>query len=119
MRDHVYYLHTNGELIHKNYTEGIEADFRESDFVKAFWVLDPEDRETAWTLLVEALAAVLGTVLICLLYIAGKKFLDDFMFDHDIDQQLKTNIAPENYQKFKEFTGLKSTLKRWIHGKQQ
>jgi hypothetical protein len=47
MRDHVYYLHTNGELIHKNYTEGIEADFRESDFVKAFWVLDPEDRETA------------------------------------------------------------------------
>ena len=55
--EHCYYLHENGELIAKVRMEGIEADFRESPFVKMFWFIDTEDRETAWTLLVEALAA--------------------------------------------------------------
>lgn len=52
-----YYLHENGDLIHKpiSYTE---ADFIESDFVKAYWYFDSKDRETAWTILVEGL--VLG-----------------------------------------------------------
>lgn len=51
-----YYLHQNGSLIYKPYDEGRIADFRESDFVRAFWPLDPEDRETAWRCLVEAKA---------------------------------------------------------------
>ena len=51
-----YYLHENGSLIYKVGTDCV-ADFRESDFVKAFWPFDPEDRETAWNLLVESLAA--------------------------------------------------------------
>jgi hypothetical protein len=55
--EYCYYLHTNGELISKVMMDGIEADFRESDFVRSFWHLDTEDRETAWTILVEALAA--------------------------------------------------------------
>lgn len=43
---HYYYLHTNGSLIHRM----MPID-DESDFVK-----DTEKRETAWTLLLEALA---------------------------------------------------------------
>jgi hypothetical protein len=54
---HIYYLHQNGNLIAKRHLEGIEADLRESDFVIAFWPCNPRDRMTAWTLLVEALAA--------------------------------------------------------------
>ena len=53
---HWYYLHTNGDLIHKNDYDGAAADFRESDFVKAFWMIDTKDRESVWALLVEALA---------------------------------------------------------------
>lgn len=51
-----YYLHTNGDLIFKNAIVGSEADFTESDFVKAYWFIDPAYREDAWTVLVEALA---------------------------------------------------------------
>lgn len=45
--EHCYYLHTNGELIAKVVMDGIEADFRESDFVVAFWFLDVKNREDA------------------------------------------------------------------------
>lgn len=49
-----YYLHTNGDLIYKvNYNP---CDLRESDFVRAFWLVDPMDRENAWSILVEALS---------------------------------------------------------------
>lgn len=52
-----YYLHTDGSLIWKRYLGGDQvADFRESPFVRHFWPLDINDRETAWTMLVEALA---------------------------------------------------------------
>lgn len=51
-----YYLHTNGDLIYKVDHDYLVADFRESDFVQTFWEIDPEDRETAWTVLVESLA---------------------------------------------------------------
>lgn len=53
-----YYLHVNGELIYKggHYTSPI--DLRDSDFVRAFWRCDGgDDREQAWTIVVEALAA--------------------------------------------------------------
>lgn len=51
-----YYLHTNGELIYKpGADQGV--DLRESTFVRGLWPLDPEDRATAWNLLVEALAS--------------------------------------------------------------
>ena len=55
--DGYYYLHTNGDLIFKKDMDGnAVADFRDSDFVKAFWPLDSGDRESAWTILVEATA---------------------------------------------------------------
>lgn len=48
-----YYLHTNGDLIYK---PGLDAaaDIRESDFARAMWPLDPQDRETAWAILIES-----------------------------------------------------------------
>lgn len=52
-----YYLHVNNSLIYKPYDEGRVADFRESDMVRAFWPCDPENREHAWTTLIEGLAA--------------------------------------------------------------
>lgn len=52
-----YYLHENGTLIHKVYLDdGQVADFRESNLVRMYWVIDPNDRMTAWNLLVEATA---------------------------------------------------------------
>lgn len=52
-----YYLHENGELICKKDLDGIVQDFRESDFVRAFWqIRDESSREDAWTILVEAMA---------------------------------------------------------------
>ena len=52
-----YYLHSNGDLIYKRDLEGTVADLRESDFVKALWPFDPDDRAQAWNILIEALAA--------------------------------------------------------------
>lgn len=46
-----YYLHANGDLIFRRYRP--EAD---SDFVRKVWVIDTDDRLTAWTLTIEALA---------------------------------------------------------------
>ena len=54
MKEHYYYLHDNRELIHKNYYDRIEADFRDSDSVVAFWSIDSQDRQNAWDMLVEA-----------------------------------------------------------------
>lgn len=52
-----YYLHENGDLIYKRDFDGIAGDLRESDLVRAFWPMDPADREGAWRILVEASAA--------------------------------------------------------------
>jgi hypothetical protein len=52
-----YYLHTNGDLIYKRELGGTAADIRESDFARALWPLDPNDREMAWAIIVEGLAA--------------------------------------------------------------
>ena len=52
-----YYWHTNGALIYKRELGGTAADIRESDFARALWPFDPDDRESAWDLLVETLAA--------------------------------------------------------------
>lgn len=52
-----YYLHKNGELIYKRELGGTAADIRESDFAIGLWPLDPTDRECAWRILVEGLAA--------------------------------------------------------------
>ena len=52
-----YYLHQNGSLIYKPNYEGDTADFRESDLVRGFWLIDPEDREGCWSLLIESLCA--------------------------------------------------------------
>jgi hypothetical protein len=49
-----YYLHTNGELIYKRELGETAADIRESDFARMLWPLDPEEREGAWRILIEA-----------------------------------------------------------------
>lgn len=72
---HFYYLHTNGSLIHKNDTDGIETDFRESDFIRHFWPMDVTDRETAWNILVEALS--LGADPIRIKELAEKWYCDN------------------------------------------
>lgn len=52
-----YYLHTNGELIHKNDPfNTIEQDLLESSFVVNYWKVDNTDRSNAWKILIEALA---------------------------------------------------------------
>ena len=52
-----YYLHTNGELIYKREMDGTAADIRDSDFARALWPMNVSDRLSAWTILVEGLAA--------------------------------------------------------------
>jgi hypothetical protein len=49
-----YYLHENGSLIYKREFGGAAADIRESDFAKSMWPMDPQDREGAWRIIVEA-----------------------------------------------------------------
>ena len=57
---HYYYLHTNGELIHKNAcavdSDGASSYF-DSDFVKSYWSMDDESRLDAWNLCIFALEA--------------------------------------------------------------
>lgn len=50
MSEHWYYLHTNGDLIHK------WARPDTSDFVRKIWEVDPTLRRDAWVLCVEAAA---------------------------------------------------------------
>lgn len=52
-----YYLHQNGQLIYKREIGGTVADLRESDFVRGIWPFDPTDRNGAWRIVVEAMAA--------------------------------------------------------------
>lgn len=52
-----YYLHEDGSLLYKRELGGTAADIRESDFAKGLWPVDPTDRESAWRICVEALAA--------------------------------------------------------------
>ena len=52
-----YYLHTNGTLIYKRDLDGTAADIRESPFARALWPMEPSDREGAWRILIEGLAA--------------------------------------------------------------
>lgn len=51
-----YYLHEGGDLIYKRELGGTAADIREGGFARAMWPCDPNDRESAWNILVEALA---------------------------------------------------------------
>lgn len=50
-----YYLHKNGDLIYKSGSGSI-ADIRDSDFCRAAWPLDPQNRKAAWDIVVEAAA---------------------------------------------------------------
>lgn len=52
-----YYLHKNGDLIYKRESGSTAADIRESNFARGLWAVDPTNRENAWSILVEALAA--------------------------------------------------------------
>lgn len=58
-----YYLHENGELIYKPSPDAIQ-DIRDSNFCRAAWAVDGEDREQAWRILVESLSlgAIFGRV---------------------------------------------------------
>lgn len=52
-----YYLHTNGDLIGKNpiVIDG-DASYFDGPFVQKVWEIDTEERDTLWTLILEALA---------------------------------------------------------------
>ena len=41
-----YYLHANGDLIYKGAAYTNVGDFRESDLVRAFWPVEPDDTAT-------------------------------------------------------------------------
>lgn len=64
--EHWYYLHTNGDLIHKTSKPEIEP----GGFVHRVWPLKPEERESVYVLLIEA--AVLGARMSRVLELAGK-----------------------------------------------
>lgn len=49
-----YYLHVNGSLIYKHLDVVDTFDFIESPFVRTYWLLNTERRETAWEMLIEA-----------------------------------------------------------------
>lgn len=51
----VYYLHENGELIYKP-SDDSWWDIKDSDFSIMLWLVDSEDRESAWKILVESSA---------------------------------------------------------------
>ena len=51
-----YYLHINSSLIYKRELGGTAADIRESDFARSLWPFDPNDREGAWRIVIEAAA---------------------------------------------------------------
>jgi hypothetical protein len=52
--DGFYYLHSESrDLIYKRGPD-VVADLRDSDFMRHFWLCDPEDHENAWDILVEA-----------------------------------------------------------------
>ena len=54
---HYYYLHINGDLIHKNaLVVDSDSNYFDSEFVKRAWMIDTEDRGSIWILLIEALA---------------------------------------------------------------
>ena len=48
-----YYLHTNGDLIHKNKHCDIQ-DFEESSFVKKWWIIDLDGRIDIYNMLIHA-----------------------------------------------------------------
>ncbi len=48
MQAHWYYLHTNGELIHKRSRPD------EGDFVRKIWPLNLQERESPWIICIEA-----------------------------------------------------------------
>jgi len=48
-----YYLHENGDLIHKT-RHADTLDFEESPFVKKWWILDLENRMDAYNMLIAA-----------------------------------------------------------------
>lgn len=51
-----YYLHTNGDLIYKPaIVVELDSSYFDSDFVKKYWCFDSEDRNDAWTIILEAL----------------------------------------------------------------
>ena len=54
---HYYYLHTNGDLIHKSaLVVDSDSSYFDSPFVKKVWTIDTEDRGSLWILLTEALS---------------------------------------------------------------
>ncbi len=50
-----YYLHINGDLIYKPTIVDSDPSYFDSDFVKKYWRFDSEDRNDAWTIILEAL----------------------------------------------------------------
>jgi hypothetical protein len=56
MRRHQYYLHENGQLIHKPITAIIEGDLVRDWFWGPRWTINTENRGACWLLCIEAAA---------------------------------------------------------------
>ena len=82
-----YYLHTNGELIHKS-TDYCETSFDESPFVRHYWLINLDNRADVWNFLTSA--AVFG----------AKK-------ERVIELREKWKMTDEDAQIYLEKTGLK------------
>lgn len=52
-----YYLHVNGDLIHKPEMPGILQDFADSDLVRDYWLVDVTERGTGYVMLISAAKA--------------------------------------------------------------
>jgi hypothetical protein len=87
--NHYYYLHTNGDLIHKpKIVVDADPDYFDSPFVRKYWQIDTEDRTTAYIFLIDA--AAMG---------ARKQRVDEL--------KEKWRITDEDCQVFAEKTGFK------------
>ena len=72
---HFYYLHTNGDLIHKPaIVVDSDPQYFDSPFVRRVWTVDPEERGSAYIMLVEA--AALGANMKRVLELAKKWSMD-------------------------------------------
>lgn len=101
-----YYLHTNGDLIGKNpVVVDSDASYFDSQFVKKVWKIDTENRDTLWTLMLEALA--LGARINRIKEIAEKQGCDKADSIEMLKRMKPDGLMREGMTKFiKEILGL-------------
>lgn len=85
-----YYLHTNGEIIHKNRHYDWRG-FEESDFVKQWWILDLTNRADCYNMLFRAM--MLGADAGRVIFLKQHWHIDD----EDTKEYCKRVLLPWKY----------------------